>query len=82
MQINIYLFMYLFIYLIFIDNNNLNCLGPQVASANVRRPPQWSNTAHVLNLTRLADGKLLGNSKSCCKTSKDKAVTGKRSFKR
>ena len=44
--------------------------------------PQRSNAAHVRNLSRFNAGKLPGNSKYFFKKSKDKAVPGKRSFKR
>ena len=44
--------------------------------------PQRSNAARVRNVKRFNGGKLPGNSKHFFKTSKDKAVPGKRSFKR
>ena len=44
--------------------------------------PQRSNAARVRNMSRRNGGKLPGNSKHFCKKSKDKAVPGKRSFKR
>ena len=44
--------------------------------------PQRSNAARVRILNRFNGGKLPGNSKHLFKTSKDKAVPGKRSFKR
>ena len=44
--------------------------------------PQRSNAARVRNMNRFNGGKLPGNSKHFLKTSKDKAVPGKRSFKR
>ena len=43
---------------------------------------QRSNAACVRNMNRFNGGKLPGNSKHFFKTSKDKAVPGKRSFKR
>ena len=46
------------------------------------KPPQRSNAARVRNMNRFNGGKLPGNSKHFFKTSKDKAVPGKRSFKR
>ena len=44
--------------------------------------PQRSNAARVRNMSRLNGAKLPGSSKHLCKKSKDKAVSGKRSFKR
>ena len=44
--------------------------------------PQRSNAARVRKLNRFNGGKLPGNSKHLFKTSKDKAVPGKRGFKR
>ena len=44
--------------------------------------PQQSNAASVRNVNRVNGGKLPGNSKHFFKTSKDKAVPGKSSFKR
>ena len=46
------------------------------------KDPQRSNTVRVLNMSRFNGGKLPGNSKHFFKKSKDKAVPGKRSFKR
>ena len=46
------------------------------------RGPQRSNAARVRNMNRFNGGKLPGNSKHFFKTSKDKAVPGKASFKR
>ena len=46
------------------------------------RPPQWSNAARVRNMSRFNGGRLPGNSTHFFKKSKDKAVPGKRSFKR
>ena len=45
-------------------------------------PPQRSNVARVHNMSRFNGCKLPGNSKHFFKKSKDKAVPGKRSFKR
>ena len=39
------------------------------------------DTAHMHNMARFAASKLLGSSKYCLRKSKDRAVTGKRSFK-
>ena len=44
--------------------------------------PQRSNAARVRKLSRFNGGKLRGNSKHLFKTSKDKAIPGKRRFKR
>ena len=44
--------------------------------------PQRSNAARVRNMKRFNGGKFPGNSKHFFKTSNDKAVPGKRSFKR
>ena len=44
--------------------------------------PQRSNAARVRNMNTFNGGKLPGNPKHFLKTSKDKAVPGKRSFKR
>ena len=46
------------------------------------RIPQRSNAVRVCNMNIFNGGKLPGNSKHFFKTSKDKAVPGKRSFKR
>ena len=46
------------------------------------RHPQQSNAECVHNMSRFNVGKLPGNSKHFMKKSKDKAVPGKRSFKR
>ena len=46
------------------------------------RLPQRSNAARVCNMSRFNGGKLPGNSKHFFKKSKDKAVLGKKSFKR
>ena len=43
---------------------------------------QRSNAVRVRNMNRFDGGKSPGNSKHFLKTSKDKAVPGKRSFKR
>ena len=44
--------------------------------------PQRSNAARVRNMSRYDVGRLPGNSKHFFKKSKDKALPGKRSFKR
>ena len=44
--------------------------------------PERSNAVRVRNMNRFNGGKLPGNSKHFFKTSKDKEVPGKRSFKR
>ena len=46
------------------------------------QPPQRSNAARVRNMSWFNGGKLPGNSKHSFKKSKDKAVPGKRIFKR